>query len=67
MRKKLLKRIGPSHCVPCDALPEVIEASHIRPVKDNGGDQSGNGIWLCKNQHLFLILINGVLIQNIWK
>ena len=35
----------------CDALPEVIEAAHIRPVKDNGGDQSGNGIWLCRNHH----------------
>ena len=50
-RKKLLKRIGPKHCVLCDALPEVIEAAHIRPVKDNGGDQSGNGIWLCRNHH----------------
>ena len=50
-RKKLLKRIGPKHCVLCDALPEVIEAAHIRPVKDNGGNQSGNGIWLCKNHH----------------
>ena len=32
-------------------MSEVIEAANIRPVKDNGGDQSGNGKWLCKNHH----------------
>jgi len=38
-------------CALCNALPEVVEAAHIRPVADNGSDWGGNGIWLCQNHH----------------
>ena len=30
---------------------EVIEAAHIVPVSDNGSDDSGNGLLLCRNHH----------------
>ena len=50
-RKRVFGRMGPKKCVLCDALPEIIEAAHIRPVADNGSDWGGNGIWLCRNHH----------------
>ena len=30
---------------------EVIEATHIVLVSDNGSDDSGNGVLLCRNNH----------------
>ena len=50
-KAKLINSHGKCECSLCDAPKEVIEAAHIIPVADNGGDWFGNGILLCRNHH----------------
>ena len=50
-RAAVVKRYGAKRCVLCDAPAEVIEAAHIVPVSENGSDDSGNGLLLCRNHH----------------
>ena len=50
-RAAVIKRYGGKRCALCDAPSEVIEAAHIVPVGDNGSDDSGNGLLLCRNHH----------------
>ena len=50
-RAAVVRRYGGKRCALCDAPSEVIEAAHIVPVSDNGSDDSGNGLLLCRNHH----------------
>ncbi len=50
-KANLINSHGKCECSLCDAPKEVIEAAHIIPVADNGGDWFGNGILLCRNHH----------------
>ena len=49
----VVRRYGNKRCALCDAPSEVIEAAHIVPVSENGSDDSGNGLLLCRNHHAF--------------
>ena len=50
-RAAVVRRFGGKRWVLCDAPSEVIEAAHIIPVSDNGRDDGGNGLLLCRNHH----------------
>ena len=50
-RAAVVRRYGSKACALCGAPAEVIEAAHIVPVSDNGSDDSGNGLLLCRNHH----------------
>ena len=50
-RAAVVRRYGGKRCALCDAPSEVIESAHIVPVSDNGSDDSGNGLLLCRNHH----------------
>ncbi|MGR6127875.1 HNH endonuclease [Paenibacillus sp. SER-28] len=48
----VFKRYGPC-CAVCDTkVPELLEAAHIIPKKNNGSDDPRNGLVLCGNHHL---------------
>lgn len=45
------KRYG-MECALCSmTVPQILEAAHIRAVKDNGSDDPRNGLVLCRNHH----------------
>ena len=50
-RTTRVRRYGIKQCALCGAPAEIIEAEHIVPVSDNGSDDSGNGLLLCRNHH----------------
>ena len=50
-RAAVVRRYGGKRCALCDAPSEVIEAAHIVTVSENGSDDSGNGLLLCRNHH----------------
>ena len=50
-RATVIRRYGEQRCALCDAPSEVIEAAHIVPVSDDGSDDGGNGLLLCRNHH----------------
>ena len=53
-RAAVVRRYGDKRCALCDAPSEVIEAAHMVPVSENGSDDCGNGLLLCrKHQALF--------------
>lgn len=48
----VFKRYGP-YCAVCDNnVPELLQAAHIIPKKNNGSDDPRNGLVLCGNHHL---------------
>jgi hypothetical protein len=50
-RFDVLKRYG-SKCAFCDVSVErLLDAAHIRPVKESGSDDPRNGLVLCANHH----------------
>jgi hypothetical protein len=50
--KKVLQNYD-NQCAVCRCrITEVLEAAHIRAVKDFGNDSLGNGICLCRNHHV---------------
>ena len=48
---QVLQRYG-QQCAVCGlAMPEVLDAAHLRPKKKRGSDHPGNGIVLCATHH----------------
>lgn len=48
----VIKRYG-LQCAVCDInIPQLLQAAHIIPKKDNGSDDPRNGIVLCANHHI---------------
>jgi len=51
-REKVFSKYNPPHCIICGTkIKSILEAAHIKAVKDNGNDSSENGICLCCNHH----------------